>query len=49
MIAIVQGLDMDLHGFRKLLFEEVVPRGLGNANARTKRGLIDILGYGMKY
>jgi hypothetical protein len=39
---------MDLQGFRKLLFE-VVPRGFGNTNARTKRGLIDILGYGMKY
>ena len=49
LIAIVQGLDMDLQGFRKLLFEEVVPRGFGNTNARTKRVLIDILGYGMKY
>ena len=49
LIAIVQGLDMDLQGFWKLLFEEVVPRGFGNTNARTKRVLIDILGYGMKY
>ena len=49
LIAIVQRLDIDLQGFRKLLFEEAVPRGFGTRRARTKRGLIDILGYGMKY
>ena len=49
LIAIVQRLDINLQGFRKLLFEEAVPRGFGTTSARTKRGLIDILGYGMKY
>jgi len=49
LMGIVQGLDMDLQGFRKLLFEVVVPRGFGKANASTKRGLINALGYGMKY
>ena len=39
---------MDLQGFRKLVFE-VVPRGFGNTNARTNRGLKNIFGYGMKY
>ena len=49
LMGTVQELDMDLQGFRKLLFEEVVPRGFGKASARTKRGLINVLGYGMKY
>ena len=43
LIAIVQRLDMDLKVLRRLLFE-VVPRGFGTTNARTKGGLIDILG-----
>ena len=47
--GIVQGLEMDLQGFRKLLFEEVMPRGNGKESARTKRGLLNVLGYGMKY
>ena len=47
--GIVQGMEMDLQGFRKLLFEEVIPRGNGKESARTKRGLLNALGYGMKY
>ena len=49
LFSIVQRLDIDVQGFRKLLFEETVPRGFGTTSARTKRRLIDILGYGMKY
>ena len=41
--------DMDLQSFRKLLFEETLTRSPSTAGARTKRGLIDLLRYGMKY
>jgi hypothetical protein len=43
---IVRELDTDLQSFSKLLFEETLIR---NPSVRTKRGLIDALGYGMKY
>jgi len=47
--TMVQELDDDLQSFRKLLFEEVVFWSPTKVNAHTKRGLIDLLGYGMKY
>jgi len=42
-------LEDDLSSFRKLLFEEVSVRKPSSTSARSKRGLIDVLGYGMKY
>ena len=44
-----EGLNVDLGSFQKLLFKETSP-WTGNATrARRRRGLINILGYGMKY
>ena len=40
----VRELDIDLKGFRKLLFEKAP-----NSGPRTKRGLMNVLGYGLKY
>ena len=45
----VNGLDMDLQSFRKLLFEETQTRSLNVTSVRAKRGLINLIGYGMKY
>ena len=42
-------LDSDLMSFQKLLFKETLVRNPGVAVARDKRGLINILGYGLKY
>jgi hypothetical protein len=42
-------LDVDLSNFRKLLFEETSVRNPCSNSVRSKRGLIDILFYGMKY
>ena len=42
-------LDFDLMSFQKLLFKETLVRNPGVAVARDKRGLINILGYGLKY
>ena len=47
--TMVQGLDDDLQSFRKLLFEDEVSRSPTRVNARVKSGLINLLGYGMKY
>jgi len=47
--TMVRGLDGDLQGFRKLLFEETLTGKFNNVGIRTKRGLINLLGYGMKY
>ena len=47
--GMVQGLDDDLQGFRKLLWQDTIFRNPGPNNVRTKRGLIDVFGYGMKY
>jgi hypothetical protein len=47
--AMIQGLDTDLQGFRKLLFEGTLTRSPSTTDARAKRGLISLLGYGMKY
>ena len=47
--TMVQGLDDDLQSFRKLLFEDEMSRSPTRVNARGKRGLINLLGYGMKY
>jgi hypothetical protein len=44
LITIVQRLDIDLQGFRKLLFEETLPRDFRAMNTRTKRELLDIIG-----
>jgi hypothetical protein len=42
----VQGLEDDLLSFRKLLYEETLTR---DHSTRTRRGLINLLGHGMKY
>jgi hypothetical protein len=42
-------LDIDLRSFQKLLFEETVVGPSNAPKVRFKRGLIDVLGYGMKY
>jgi len=42
-------LEVDLRSFQKLLFEETLVRNPSAASVRDKRGLINILGYGMKY
>ena len=45
----VQGFNSDLQSFRKLMFEETVSTNLGIGSTRTKQGLINFLGYGLKY
>jgi len=45
-------LEMDLRGFRRLLFgetEETLLRNPHDGDVRDKRGLINVLGYGLKY
>jgi hypothetical protein len=45
-------LEMDLTGFRRLLFEETeetLVRDTRDGDFRYKKGLIDVLGYGFKY
>ena len=42
-------LEVDLSSFRKLLFAETSVRNPCSNSVRSKRGLIDILFYGMKY
>ena len=49
MDRMVGKLDFDLMSFQKLLFKETLVRNPGVAVARDKRGLINILGYGLKY
>jgi hypothetical protein len=45
----VDGINSDLESFQKLLFDKTLVRTSSASSARSKRGLIDILGYGMKY
>jgi hypothetical protein len=45
----VGGLEDDSKGFRKLLFEEKLARNPRTIDVRNKRGMNDILGYGLKY
>ena len=48
--TMVRGLEIDLKSFQKLLFEEMSTYNPSSTvNSRAKRGLIDVLGYGMKY
>jgi hypothetical protein len=42
-------LENDLNSFRRLLFEEKSNRNPVGPGVRMKRGLIDVLGYGLKY
>ena len=42
-------LELDVISFRKLLYKETLVREPGVAVARDKRGLINVLGYGLKY
>jgi len=49
MDTMVQGLGVDLQSFWELLFEGKPFRKPNTVNTRTKRGLVDLLGYGMKY
>jgi hypothetical protein len=47
--GIVRKLEIDIMGFQKLLFEYVTMRSPRESGVRSKRGLIDVLGYGFKY
>jgi hypothetical protein len=49
LITIIQRLDIDLQGFRKLIFEEILPRDFRAMNTRTTREFLNIISYGMKY
>jgi hypothetical protein len=42
-------LDSDLQHFKKLLFEENQVQSSDVPTVRTKRGLINAMGYGLKY
>ena len=46
---IIDGLDLDLQSFRMLLFDETLTGSTSASGIRTRRGLINLLGYGMKY
>ena len=45
---IVGELEGEFQSFQKLLYIEPLVRGQENTNARSKRGLFNILGYGLK-
>jgi hypothetical protein len=45
----VQGLEADLLGLKKLLFTENGFKGPKPNNVRPKRGLLNLIGYGLKY
>ena len=45
----VQELDNDLRRFPRFLFEGDSVRGSGSTRTRSKRGLLNVLGYRMKY
>jgi len=47
--TMVKEFDTHLQSFRKLLFEETRIRDPGITSARARRGLIDVMGYGLKY
>jgi hypothetical protein len=50
--GMVRTLEMDLKGFKSLLFdetEETLVRNQRDSDVRDKRGLIDVLVYGLKY
>ena len=47
--AMIRELEVDIEGFQKLLLEETPTRRIDTSSARAKRGLIDVLGYGLKY
>jgi hypothetical protein len=42
-------IEADLSSFRKLLFEETPVRNPGTQSVRSKRRLVDVLGYWLKY
>ena len=46
---IIDELQSDLKGFRQLLYDEESDRNPMVPGVRSKRGLIDVLGYGLKY
>ena len=49
--GMIRKLEMDLMGFRRLLFEEIkdtLVRNPRDGDVRDKRGLINVLGYGLK-
>jgi hypothetical protein len=46
---VVNEFAVDLKGIQKLLYEETAVRNVGIGIVRSKRGLIDVLGYGIKY
>ena len=49
LALMVEAFEIDVKGVRKLLYEEVVVRKGGIQIVRPKRGLVNVLGYGIKY
>jgi len=47
--TMIRELEVDVESFQKLLLEETPTRNIGTSSVRAKRGLIDVLGYGLKY
>ena len=47
--VIVQNLEEESKSFQKLLYEGTLIRGQDIVSARNKRGLFNVLGYGLKY
>jgi hypothetical protein len=49
LYTVIGGLETDVKSFQRLLFEEPLVKNVGITGIRTKRGLINVLGYGLKY
>jgi len=47
--AIVKDLEKESQSFQKLLYEETLIRGQDAVSTWNKRGLFNVLGYGLKY
>jgi hypothetical protein len=47
--TMIRELEVDVESFQKLLSEETSTRTIGTSSVRAKRGLINVLGYGLKY
>jgi uncharacterized protein YfeS len=45
----IEELEDDSKSFQKLLFEEALVQNSNTIGVQNKRGMIDILGYGLKY
>jgi hypothetical protein len=47
--TMIKELEIDLNSFQKLLLEETWGRNPSTSDIRNERGLINVLGYGIKY